>query len=221
MRGHSMLFALLVALGVPISAAAQGPMTFQPVGSGWAATPEVKETEVDHRAGTLVGGNAGWIADQTFFIGGAGYWLANGNHDRELGYGGLLLQWIGRGNERVGFAAKALVGGGTGTLTDTVTTYVVVSPPSPAPNQPGQPRVIVPPVTRPVTQQVRVRSDFAVFEPELDAHVRFSDWARLTAGAGYRVIGNGNHYGYYDGSLNNDRLEGWVGTIGVTFGGGF
>lgn len=218
-----LLCSVLLGLTFPLSALAQGPMTVEPVGSGWAATPEIKQTEVDHHSGTLVGGNAGWIADETFFVGGAGYWLVNGNHDRELGYGGFLMQWIARGSERVGFAAKALIGGGTGTLTDTVTTYVVVPGPVPSPanGRPDQPRVPVPPVTRPVTQSVRVHNDFFVFEPGLDAHIRFNNWARLTAGAGYRFIADYNHYGYYDGYHDNDRLQGWVGTVGVTFGGGF
>ncbi len=207
----SVPLALALILLLPLSAAAQGPMTVQPLGSGWAAAPEVKQTEVDHRAGTLVGGNAGWVADETFFFGGAGYWLVNGSHDRELGYGGFLMQWIANGSKPFGFAGKVLIGGGTGTVTDSVITYVV--PPAGPKADPRQP---VRPV--PVTQQVRVHSDFFVFEPQLDAHVRLSHWARLTAGAGYRFIGDyWGHYGYYDGYHDNGRLQGWVGTIGVTF----
>ena len=38
---------------------------------------------------------------------------------------------------------------------------------------------------------------------------------------GYRFIGDyWGHY-YYEGYHSNDRLQGWVGTVGVTFGGGF
>ncbi len=209
------LKVLLFVLLLPLSAAAQGPLTIEPVGSGWAATPEVKQTEVDHRAGTLVGGNVGWVADETFFVGGAGYWLANGSHDRQLGYGGFLMQWIGRGSDRIGFAAKALVGGGTGTITDTVTTYVIVPPVGGQPSQ-SRPQPVA---TRPVTQQLRVRTDFVVFEPQADVHVRFASWARLTVGAGYRFIGD---YGNRRDAFNSDdRLQGWVGTLGVQFGGGF
>lgn len=217
-KGRTALCSVLFALALlfaPRHAAAQGPMTIEPIGSGWAATPEVKQTEVDHHAGTLVGGNAGWVADETFFFGGAGYWLVNGNSGRELGYGGFLMQWIVNGSKPVGFAAKMLIGGGTGTVTDTVINYVPVPGPR---NDPRQP---VP--TVPVTQQVHSHTDFFVFEPGIDAHVRFSNWARLTAGGGYRFIGDYyGHYGYpYNGYHDNGRLQGWTATVGVTFGGGF
>jgi hypothetical protein len=194
-------------------------MTVEPIGSGWAATPEVKQTEVDNHAGTLIGGNAGWIHEETFFIGGAGYWLVNGNNGRELGYGGLLMQWIINGNKPVGFAAKTLIGGGTGTSTTTVVNYVPVPVPVPGPRQ--DPRAPV--VTVPVTQPVRVHSDFFVFEPGIDAHVRFNNWARLTAGAGYRFVGDyWGHYYYSDPGYHiSDQMQGWTATVGVTLGGGF
>ena len=206
--------ALTLLLTTALSAAAQGPMVIEPVGSGWAATPEVKQTEVDHHAGTLIGGNAGWVADETFFFGGAGYWLANGNSGRELGYGGFLMQWIVNGSKPVGFAVRTLIGGGTGTSTTSVVNYVPVPGP--------RPDARAPVVTVPVTQQVRVHSDFFVFEPGIDAHIRFSNWARLTAGAGYRFVGD--YWGYYNYSPGyhiSDQMQGWTGTVGITFGGGF
>ena len=217
------VLAAAFVLLAPLSAAAQGPMTIEPIGSGFAGAPEIKQTEVDHRAGTLIGGTGGYILDEAFFIGGGGYWLANNSSNREMGYGGFVMQWIGRGSDHVGFAARMLIGGGTATLTDTVTQYVVVAPPMPtsADGRPDQTHVPTPPVTRPVTSQVRVHTDFFVFEPQADLHVRFSPWARLTAGAGYRFIGDyWNHY-YYGGYNDTGRLQGWVGTLGVQFGGGF
>ena len=73
---------------VPLSAAAQpgsvatprtqGPMIVEPIHSGFLAAPDVKVTEVDRRTSELVGGYAGWVTDDTFFVGGGGYWLAIG-----------------------------------------------------------------------------------------------------------------------------------------------
>ena len=216
-KGISALCPLPFALALfffPAVAAAQGPMVIEPVGSGWAATPEVKVTELDHHTGTLIGGNAGWVADETFYFGGAGYWLVNGNSGRELGYGGFLMQWIVNGNKPVGFAVKTLIGGGTGTSTTSVVNYV------PVPGPKADPRAPV--VTVPVTQQVRVHSDFFVFEPGIDAHIRFNNWARLTAGAGYRFVGDyWGHYYYSPDYHIGDQMQGWTGTVGITFGGGF
>src|SRR5215471_2832958 len=126
----SVLAGLLVLLA-PLTAAAQGgPMIVERVENGFLAAPDVKVTDVDHRTSELVGGYAGWVFDQTIFVGGGGYWMANRSSDRELGYGGLVVQWFGRSNDRFGWGAKALIGGGRGTLTDTVTELVpVVTPP--------------------------------------------------------------------------------------------
>ena len=106
----------LVALGaclVPLSAAAQpagsttpltqGPMIIEPIHSGWLAAPDVKVTEVDRKTSELVGGYAGWLSEQRFFIGGAGYWLANGN-DREMAYGGLVAACTKEAAKKIGSA---------------------------------------------------------------------------------------------------------------------
>jgi len=108
----------LVALGaclVPLSAAAQpagpttprtqGPMIIEPIRSGWLVAPDVKVTEVDRKTSELVGGYAGWLSDERFFIGGAGYWLANGN-DREMAYGGVVAQWLVWNSGRFGVSAR-------------------------------------------------------------------------------------------------------------------
>ena len=69
----------------------QGPMTVERVKSGFVVTPEVKITSFDHSTSELIGADGGWLADKMFFIGGGGYWMVNQNHDRELAYGGLVV----------------------------------------------------------------------------------------------------------------------------------
>ena len=210
--------AAAFVLIAPLSAAAQitqGPMTIEPIGSGFVATPEVKQTEVDGRAGTLVGGSAGYVFEERVYVGGGGYWLANGSSNREMGYGGFIMQWIAQANDHVHFAAKMLIGGGTSTLGSTVTTVV------PTPPVDGRPPVATPAAV-PVTQVVRYHQDFLVFEPEADVHIKFNDWARLTVGGGYRFVDDyWYHYNYYDPLHDTGRLQGWVATFGVQLGGGF
>jgi hypothetical protein len=182
----------------------QGPMTVERIHSGFLFAPDVKITEVDHTTSGLVGGYAGWVAEEALFIGGGGYWLANGSSGREMAYGGLIIQFLGRSNHRVGFGAKALLGGGEATLTDTFTELVRV---------PAIPPLR--PTTRPVTSQIQVREGFFVAEPELDARVRLTKSIRLTGGIGYRWTSS--YYHYHDDS----RLQGAVASIGLQIGGGF
>lgn len=89
MRPQAALAALAALLFTPMAAAAQppasGPMTIERLHSGFLGGPDVKVTDVDGHTSVLVGGQGGWIADDTIFVGAAGYWLANGSHDREMG----------------------------------------------------------------------------------------------------------------------------------------
>ncbi len=97
-------FAIAVvgaALLLPSTAFAQsapqpssGPMTIERMHSGFYGGGDVKITDFNHHTSELVGGEGGWVWENAFFIGGAGYWLANGGHDDELAYGGLVLQWM-------------------------------------------------------------------------------------------------------------------------------
>jgi hypothetical protein len=205
--------AVALVLLAPLTAAAQGPMIVEQVHNGFLVAPDVKVTEVDRRTSELVGGNAGWVFDESIFVGGGGYWLANRSADREMAYGGLVIQWLSRSNSRIGFGAKALVGGGRATLTDSVTELVRVNQPIPIVN--GRPDLsrIPAPTFRTITTQVRTRNDFFVAEPEADVRIRLARHARLTAGVGYRVTGTDHR--------DDSRLRGAVGSLGIQLGGGF
>ena len=215
------LLAVVFVLLAPLSAAAQGPMVIEPIGSGWVATPEIKQTEVDSKAATMIGGSAGYVANETFFVGGAGYWLANGSNNREMGYGGFVMQWFAKAGDHTWIAPKMLLGGGTGTLTSTVTQIVT---PIPGPYGGGPNTAATPIVPQTVTSLVRVHNDFFVFEPELDAKIRISRLAQISVGGGYRFVSG--YYGYYPyyyygSSPFDSRFQGWVGSFGIQFGGGF
>ncbi|HZR25863.1 MAG TPA: hypothetical protein VFA59_19850 [Vicinamibacterales bacterium] len=212
MKTRALAIAFVVC--APLTAAAQGgPMIVERVNNGFAIAPEVKVTEVDHRTSELVGGTAGVVLDNSIFFGGGGFWNASGSHDREMGYGGFVFQWLAHSNDTVSFAAKALIGGGTATLTDSITETIRV--PNPIPLINGRPDLTKPPTftTQTITTQVRRRDDFFVAEPELDVRVRLTKHARFTAGAGYRAVGADRG--------DSSRLRGAVGTVGIQLGSNF
>ena len=229
-----MAAALFIAL-TPLAAAAQGsatqatptsggPMVVERVGSGFMFAPDFKVTEVDGHTSGLAGGYAGWLADETFFIGGGGYWLVNGSDSRELAYGGLILQFMGRTNERVGWSFKGLLGGGEGTLLDTVTvvTYPPVYPTPADGHYPDGTRPVPgPPVTQ--TSLVRAHQDFFVAEPEANVVFRLAKGVRLAGGVGYRFVDSWHYHDPYGYGYGHDdgRFSGVTGTISLQIGGGF
>src|ERR1051326_1526010 len=136
--------AALAAAMAPLNAAAQqteeegrvgqpmaqtrGPMIVERAHSGFLVAPDFKVTRVDHQTSEFAGAYAGWVADETLFIGGGAYVLTNRSRDREMAYGGFVAQWMGGRSRTIGYSVKGLVGGGGATLTDSVTFQVPVFP---------------------------------------------------------------------------------------------
>ena len=187
---------------VPLS---QGPMTVERMHSGFLVAPDFKFTEVDHRSSALAGGYAGWVSDDTFFIGAGGYWLASQSRDREMAYGGLVVQWFAHTRDRIGFSAKGLVGGGQARLSSSVIRiqdlryFDRVHVEQVFPGQGG-------------FSNVRVREGFFVAEPEVDVRVRLTSHLRLTGGIGYRFIAAEGR--------DDNRLRGAAGSVALQIGGG-
>jgi hypothetical protein len=188
-----------------------GPMTIERVRSGVLIAPDFKVTRFDGRTSELVGGYGGWLSDKTFFVGGGGYWLANGSRDRRLGYGGVVLQWMGRSDETIGYSIKGLVGGGESTLPRTVTETVRVPDLRGVDGRFELNRQPQPPQS--ITTTIRTRQGFFIAEPEADAVIRITKSLRLTVGAGSRLIAAERG--------DENRLRGAVGTIGLQLGGGY
>jgi hypothetical protein len=210
--------ATLMLCCLPIAASAQttsggaqppasaGPMIVEQIHSGFLAAPDVKITEVDKKTSELLGGYAGWVADDTIFVGGGGYWLANQSRDREMAYGGLVVQWFALSSKHFGVSAKGLIGGGQATLSSPLS-QILVRPPRGRINQDDLRRVPI------ATTPVRFREDFFVAEPEIDALVRLTRHLRLTVGGGYRFTSAGDRQ-------DDNRLRGAVGSVGLQIGGG-
>jgi hypothetical protein len=192
-------------------------MIVERIHSGVLFSPEVKGTRFDGDIKPLIGGSIGYVAEETFFFGGGGYWLPEyGHSDHELGYGGFVMQWFVANSDRFGVSGKVLLGGGTATTTQLVT-QVVYPNPEPTPRPGNGPQVPVQPV--PVTSQVHVHQDFVVAEPEADVRIALAKSVRLAIGVGYRFAGDGWWHPYYGyNSHLNDRVSGATVTFGVHIG---
>jgi hypothetical protein len=177
----------------------QGPMIVEQVHNGFLVAPDFKYTELDKKWSGLAGGYAGVVFDEHFFVGGAAYGLATNTHGREMVYGGLVLQWLGGGNDTFSFGAKTLLGGGRAELNGT--TQIL-----------DRGRLINAPF--------RTRQDFFVAEPEVDAIVRIVSHVRLAVGAGYRFTGADRYDRYVFDAPGRMRLNGAVGSISLQIGGG-
>src|SRR5262245_60754510 len=223
-------FAIALTIAaLPITAAAQtaddvtqpppssqGPMTVERMYSGFVFAPEVKITDFDHQTSGLIGGSAGWLAEETFFFGGAGSWIRNASNVRQLGYGGFVMQWFVTNSDHFGLSGKVLLGGGGATVLQPVPQVV----PLPGPRElerltPAQIADLT--RARTVTSTIRVHDHFFVAEPELNARFGIARHVHLTLGAGYRFAGSG--WWYYYGGYNHDQVSGAVGTFGVQIGG--
>ncbi len=188
------------ALDLAASQVSQGPMIVERVHNGFLVAPDFKITEVDRKASGLAGGYAGFVIDDRFFVGGGAYVLASHARDREMAYGGLVLQWFQGGNDTFGFSAKTLLGGGRAETSSIVQVL-------------DRGRL--------VSQSFRVRQNLFVAEPEVDALVRITKHLRLAVGAGYRFTGSERRgRDGFGGGNGRSRLNGAVGSVGLQIGGG-
>jgi hypothetical protein len=221
------LFA--VGLSIPAVASAQEPqplttpppassITIERVEHDVVFVPDTRITDVNGHTSTLVGGYVGLMTDRTWVVGGGGYWLANQDDDLEMWYGGLVVNYLLRQDERIGFGLRGLVGGGYATVGTTAGEYFGVKEPvwptEPGPFRNGRirerrhggPFVPIGPDT-----PVLASEYFFVFEPTLSVIWHLTDWARLDLGAGYRLAAGA-------GPLDDD-LRGPAASIAIQFGG--
>ncbi len=188
--------ALVCLLLAPIAVSAQttsGPLTVERVHTPVVIAPDYKITDLNGTTGQLAGAYGGSVIDDVLFIGGAGYWLANGSRGEELGYGGLLVGWVSPQWSGIRFGARGLVGAGAATLGRDVRVARPVRFGAPAAG----------------TVRVLARDDFFVFEPQADATFKLFPHTALSVGGGYRFTSLADAL---DG-----RLDGVTGSVGVQF----
>jgi hypothetical protein len=172
-----------------------GPLLMQPVNSGFAFTPEVKFTTVNHSNGTLVGGYGGWLLEDTFLLGGAAYWLTNGVDGTEMSYGGIIAGWTVPLGKMVRLGGRGLFGFG---YTELPVQYTYQS--YGYGHHPGAP----------VHQWAWVSQGFVVFEPQATAAIRLTRTISFDVAGGYRMIADA-------GGLDAE-LRGGFGSVGIRFG---
>lgn len=199
----------------------ESSLTVERIQNGFVFGPDNRFTEVDGHYGNLLGGYAGYMMDRTLFVGVGGYWLTNGSQDREMSYGGAVVEWLVHGNRRVGVSARALIGGGSATLTSTLALPTPYPVPLPArggpesshrpgwepwwPQGPGWPGW-------PGYGRFLEHDGYFVAEPQLNVNFKINGWIHISAGGGYRFV---------DGTRDMDhRLRGASGSLSVQLGGG-
>lgn len=212
------VLTMAIALAACASPAwAQGPSTPQPspnpieverVENQFVVSPDYKFTWFGHEDGQLAGFTAGYQIEDTFFIGGAGYWQVAGAPDWDLAYGGLLVGVRIPAANRIAFGVKGLVGVGEATVRATYHNAVYPIPVDRGGRwhmSGGTPSV--------TTGDVRVAYDdtFFVFEPAGEVQVTITRHIRFGVAGGYRVTSG--HY-----APNGDNLDGATVTASVQVG---
>jgi len=183
----------------------RGPMTVERVHSGFLFVPDVKLTEIGHQTSTLVGGEAGWLADETMFYGGGLYFLVDGPHNSSMWYGGFVFQFQANTDHAVGYSLKGLLGGGQADL-GSATNY--------GPNY-------LQPVNGYYVNPYHYWQPIFVAEPEANMLIRFGRSVHAKVGVGYRFVGSYWSYGYpYYGYNTVHDLQGATLSVGVQFFGG-
>lgn len=207
MRVH-LLRSTVVAAACVLGAAApalaqaqtQGPLQLLPIEHRVIFAPDVKITQINGATGTMVGAYGGVEIDNRFFIGGAGYWLAEANDAADMFYVGCLVGWQFINTERFHVGGRGLVGFGEATSYDTF--YPVqVNPRHGGGHYPiyGYPY-----------GYGGWYSAMVIAEPEIRAEIGLSPQIRIGLGAGYRVTTAENWYGR--------QLNGVTGSISVQIG---
>jgi hypothetical protein len=125
-----MVAVLLFGLGVGIVPSAFGQESDPPQDetllrsvqtSGGYGAPTVTFTSVHGEWAVITGGQGGWIVNRQFVLGGAVRGLATlpstsvdgQSVDVQMGYGGLLLEYIGAPSELIHYGLSAVIGGGS------------------------------------------------------------------------------------------------------------
>jgi hypothetical protein len=179
----------------------QGPLQLLPIENRVIFAPDVKITQINGATGELVGAYGGIEIDNHFFLGGAGYWLAEADHKADMFYVGALLGWQFVNTERFHIGGRGLVGFGEATAYDTA--YPVDVTPHHGGYYPGHGYGYG-------YGYGAWYSAMVIAEPEVRAEIGVSHQIRIGLGLGYRVTSAENFYGR--------QLNGVTGSVSVQIG---
>ena len=193
-----LLLAIAVFIGSASVAQAQapagptsGPLVIEPIESHFVVAPEYKFTDVDGRTGHMAGVTAGMLTDKSLYLGGAIYFLTNGDDGFGLTYGGFLAGWTTGIGTHVRVGGRGLLGFGGATVSDSFAAY--------DPHYRGV-----------RTYNYIAHSDFFLAEPQAQAHVSFADHVGIDVTGGYRFAGF-DEYGHHG-------VDGATGSLGLQIG---
>lgn len=124
---------IILGLGMAVAVMGQEEKEFRTLfgndmSSGGYGAPEMKLSDVNGKSSLLMGGRGGWIIGHSFVLGGGGYGLVTNNrfiYDEvlngvdttreyriDMGYGGLLLEYIAMPQRAVHLTFPVLIGAG-------------------------------------------------------------------------------------------------------------
>ena len=212
MRTRTLVFGTAVLLGPALAwaqgtppAQGAGPLRLEPLEDQVVVAPDYKIADVDGRTESFAGAYAGWQSEWGLFLGGAGYYLINGDRGTEMTYGGALVGWSTSPTRSLQFGARALVGGGTVRLRTEIGLPFFSRAGSDirfgSGARPGSP----------VTVEVLAEDQFFVVEPQATVLARLGKRVGIRFGVGYRVTAASDF-------LEHDRLDGVTGSVALQIG---
>ncbi len=190
------LTLLSLCLAAPALAQTDQTLLGDHVRNGFYGAPVFKISEVGGDFATFAGGQGGWIINNQFIVGLAGYGLIHPERYRNMGYGGLLLGAMISPHSKVHVGVQTLLGAGS---TDDDGDWW---------NDDGWDD----------WDDGHGRSDhrhngpddtFFVCEPELVVRINFAKRVRVMFSGGYRFV---------DGSQQDSTLSGYTATFAVGIG---
>lgn len=175
----------------PVGPSSSGPLVIEPIESQFVVAPEYKFTDVSGRTGHMAGVTAGVLTDRSLYLGGAIYFLTNGDHDFGLTYGGFLAGWTTGIGTHLRVGGRSLLGFGGGTLGESFAAYDLHF--------------------RGVRSYNYIaHSDFLVAEPQGQAHVSLADHIGIDITGGYRFTAFDDFF--------HDGVDGATGSLGLQIG---
>jgi hypothetical protein len=230
-RLHAAL--VITVLGFAGPAAAQtttpAPLVVESIPSQLVIAPDYKMTDIDGDLGQLAGIYGGKVIDDALFVGGAGYWMANGSDAVKLTYGGVLIGWTSPSSGWIRFGARGLTGIGTATLPvefgifgrageiDGTASRLLIGGvarggerfsggrPAPRLSAAAMPDFF----DRAFASRGGISDDFFVFEPQGTLGISLFEHVTFNAAAGYRAVALTDAL--------SDRLDGPTVGFGVEF----
>lgn len=182
---HTLSIALLVATllaAVPAAAEREVLLGGEFTHGGFGG-PVLRYTTLMGEGDLMLGGKGAWLVNHRFYIGGAGFGTADEleGTDREFGYGGVLLGYVGRPERLWHWNAELLLGAGEVARTRRAF-------------DPGGDTVWV-------------------LEPGIGVLLGVAEFAEVSLGISYRLVGDTDLPG-----VDDDDLSGWSLSLAVLFG---